>query len=79
MRSAIAKWGNSLALRLPRSLAEDARMAEGTPIDLHVDGEKLVVTVARPRYKLSDLLDGMGAQTRHGETDWGEPRGDEAW
>jgi len=77
MQTAIAKWGNSLALRLPRNLAEDARMAEGTPVDLQLEGDRLVITVARPRYELTDLLEGLRPENRHEETDWGGPRGAE--
>jgi antitoxin MazE len=79
MQSSISKWGNSLALRLPRSIAKDLRLFEGTAVDLRVEGENLIVSTARPRYKLSALLDGMRAENRHGEADWGKPRGEEAW
>jgi len=79
MTTTIAKWGNSLALRLPRNIAEDARMFEGTPVALHVEGERLVVTPARPKYKLSDLLKNMRVENRHDEVDWGKARGEEEW
>ena len=79
MQGAVAKWGNSLALRLPRAIAEDARLVEGTPVDLRVEGEKLIVTASRTRYDLAELLKGMKAENRHEETDWGGPRGEETW
>ena len=79
MRAAIAKWGNSLALRLPQALAADARLYEGTRVDLKIEGEKLVITLARPRYKLSELLAQMKPEHTHEETDWGESKGDESW
>lgn len=79
MQTAIAKWGNSLALRLPRRIAEDAGMREGTPVDLRVDGQRLVVTPARPRYRLSELLSRMRVGQRHEEVDWGASRGEEEW
>lgn len=79
MPSHIAKWGNSLALRLPRRLAEDAQLREGTPVDLHVSGDALIVRPARPKYALPDLLAQETGKERHAETDWGEPQGEEAW
>ena len=79
MNASIAKWGNSLALRLPRNLAADARMMEGTPVTLTVEGGRLIVTPSRPKYRLSDLLAQVTPENRHEEADWGGPRGSEAW
>lgn len=79
MQTTIAKWGNSLALRLPRNIAEDARMFEGTPVELQLDGATLVVTPARPKYKLAELLEKHKPEHKHVESDWGPPRGQEVW
>jgi len=59
MKAQIAKWGNSLAVRLPRRLAEEARMAEGTKVELEVEGRTVVVRPAAPSYRLTDLLKGI--------------------
>lgn len=79
MKSAVARWGNSLAVRLPRRLAEQAGLAEGTPVDVRSGKHGLVVAPARPRYKLSELLARHPEDARHGEIDWGSPRGKEVW
>jgi antitoxin MazE len=79
MQAAIAKWGNSLALRLPRNLAADAHLHEGTRVELRLEGEALIVRPARPRYRLQDLLSQLKPRNTHQEVDWGEPRGEEAW
>ncbi len=78
MESHIGKWGNSLALRLPRSVAADAQLHEGTKVELRVEGKALIVRPARPKYKLSDLLAGQ-EPTRTKEFDWGEAQGEEEW
>ena len=78
MRSRIAKWGNSLALRLSRTIAADVRLREGTRVELHVEGKSLVVRPSRPKYRLGDLL-AQGTPTRSEEIDWGEARGEEEW
>ena len=77
MRTRIAKWGNSLALRLPRKLAEDIRLVEGATVDLRIENDALVVVPARKRDRLADLLAETKPGARHGETDWGAPRGKE--
>jgi antitoxin MazE len=79
MRTSIAKWGNSLALRLPRKLAEDIGLVEGATVDLRVEGDALVVVPARKKYRLSDLLAEMKPEARQAETEWGAPRGKEVW
>ncbi len=78
MQGQIGKWGNSLALRLPRSLAADVRFHEGTRVDLYIDDGSLVVRVARPKYKLAELLSGE-KRRKHKEVDWGNGEGEEDW
>lgn len=78
MQGAVAKWGNSLALRLPRGLAEDAGLYEGAAVEIVLDGDRLVVSRSRPRYTLDQLMAGYRPDHRHAETDWGPPAGKEA-
>jgi antitoxin MazE len=79
VETAIAKWGNSLAIRLPRSLAAEIGLQEGTAVDLQADGGVLTIRPARPRYRLADLLARLDADKVHEEVDWGGPQGEEAW
>ena len=79
MQLAVAKWGNSLAVRLPRHVAEGANLTEGAAVELSVRDGAVVVTPVRKKYKLEDLLAQMPAKARHKETDWGQPQGDEVW
>jgi antitoxin MazE len=79
MHATIAKWGNSLALRLPRHMAAQARLEEGATVDLYVEDEHLIVAPTRKRYRLADLLAQMEPSMRRGEEGWGEPRGKEVW
>ena len=39
MKTAIAKWGNSLAVRLPRHLAEGANLTAGSPVEIWVENQ----------------------------------------
>lgn len=77
MQSQVTKWGNSLALRLPKTLAADAGLHEGTQVDLRVERGSLVVRPSRPKYKLGDLLSKEAKVGRSEEFDWGRPQGDE--
>jgi antitoxin MazE len=76
---AIAKWGNSLALRLPRHVLSDANLAEGSTVDICVRDGAVVVTPVRKKYRLADLLAQMPANAKRVETDWGVAQGEEDW
>ena len=79
MQTCIAKWGNSLALRLPRHAVEGANLREGATVLVEVQGGSLLVTPTRKKYKLAELLAQFEPQHRHKETDWGPKRGEEEW
>jgi antitoxin MazE len=83
MRTNIAKWGNSLAVRLPRQVAEAANLQEGAEVEITVRDGELTISPKRPRYQLSELLADYKPQHRHAETAWdgpkGKPRGKEEW
>jgi antitoxin MazE len=44
MTTVVAKWGNSLAIRIPRSVAEQAQVTEGIAINFSVEGNRIVIT-----------------------------------
>jgi antitoxin MazE len=80
MTATIQKWGNSLAVRLPKALAAEARMREGAKVELVHTPEGLLVKPKRkpkPRYRLSELLAGITADNAHPETGWGRSQGRE--
>ena len=78
MTTTIQKWGNSLALRLPKALATEAHMAAGSRVELVRTDEGVLVKVGRkPHYRLSELLAGVTSENIHPETDWGRPVGRE--
>jgi antitoxin MazE len=80
MVTKLQKWGNSIAVRIPRGLARDLGVQEGTAVDLKVENGKLLVApVARAAYSLDELLAGITAANRHGQWDTGDPLGAEAW
>jgi antitoxin MazE len=76
----IAKWGNSLAVRIPRAIVKDAGLAEGDrlSLDLEADGS-IVLRSSRRKYSLDELVAGMSKKNRHRETGWGAAQGKEVW
>jgi antitoxin MazE len=75
----LARWGNSLALRLPKSVAREARLDEGDTVDVSVRNGAIVIRPSRPSYSLEELVAKITPRNRHDESDWGAPVGDEAW
>lgn len=79
MRARVQKWGNSLALRIPKAFAEDLRVHEGSAVELMVGKEGLIVRPVAARYALADLLAKVTDDNAHGEVCTGKPVGREVW
>ena len=80
MRVQVRRWGNSLALRIPRAYAEEVRATEGTLVTLSVSEGKLVAAPLRKgRASLRQLLRRVSPENLHGEVDTGPSVGREAW
>jgi len=75
----IARWGNSLALRLPKAIAEQAGLHDGSVVVLEVEGGNVVVRASRREFKLDELVRRMRRPNTHRETSWGAAEGDETW
>ena len=80
MRTQIKKWGNSLALRIPKSFVLDANLKLNELVDLSIDNEKIIITpVVEKEYSLDKLLEGVSESNLHGEFNTGVPVGKEIW
>jgi antitoxin MazE len=76
MTTTVKKWGNSLALRLPKTLAEQVQISEGSSVEfLSTEQGLLLKPVRKTHYRLSDLVGRITVKNRHSETDWGTPAG----
>lgn len=76
MRTRIRKWGNSLGVRIPSALAEDARLHEGAEVELTVREGQLVIV---PVLSLAELVAGITATNLPAMDDDDAPRGGEQW
>jgi len=80
MRVSIQKWGNSLALRIPRSMAMESSIEQGSYVDIKsIDGKLVIDPVKGTEYKLEDLLEKVSETNIHFEIDTGNPVGKELW
>ena len=80
METNIKKWGNSLAIRIPKILAEEIAIYDESAVDLAVVEGRLLITPLDPgKVTLSALLDQVTDENLHRETATGPAVGDEAW
>ncbi len=80
MRTRVRKWGNSLALRIPRAFAAEAGLEQDMPVEVSlVEGTLVVAPVTDPVFTLEQLLAGVTEENLHREVDTGPPVGNEAW
>ena len=80
MKTRIQKWGNSLALRIPKSFAIETGLEQDALVDVAlVDGKLIVTPLPAPSITLEQLLAGITDANRHAEYDTGEAVGNEGW
>ena len=76
----VAKWGNSLAVRIPQYLAQEMQLLAGTEIDMViVDGNLVIKPRKIPQYSLAELVANITPENCHAEITTGEPQGVEIW
>lgn len=80
----ISKWGNSLALRLPKAITDEANLAEGSVVEITLDNGTLRVAAKPKKYTLAELLASHpplepDPHTGLREIDWGPDVGREKW
>jgi antitoxin MazE len=80
MHSRVQKWGNSLAVRIPKAFALEVGLAPDTEVNVSVrDGNLVVAPARRTSYSLKDLVGQVTPSNRHDEASFGPPVGREAW
>jgi antitoxin MazE len=78
-RVALAKWGNNLALRLPKATVKALGVTEGSEVAIEVAEGALVARPMRPRPNLDELVSRINEKNRHDATEWGRAVGREVW
>ena len=77
--SIVNKWGNSLGVRIPQTIALELGLAVGTVVNVEVVDNKVVISPRQKKYQLDELLVGVTPELIGGEYDWGAPVGGEIW
>ncbi len=75
MAVTLQKWGNSVGVRLPKTMLEQVGLNEGSRVEVMVEGDHLVIR--RQRLKLADLLAACKPENRPDPIDFGPPAGRE--
>jgi len=75
----VSKWGNSLAIRIPSTLARQAGLDCGSAVTLSATDEGFNVRKCKRQPTLEELLSLVTEENRHDIADWGRPRGKEVW
>lgn len=74
----VQKWGNSLGLRIPKSVADSTGLSEGSEVNLRVeDGELILSPIEVP--SLPEMLAQIKPGMKPEQIDWGKPVGKEVW
>lgn len=80
MNTHVQRWGNSLAVRIPKSLAETLGLGANDEVTIRVQDGQLILTPVQPRpYELDDLLAGITPENRHDQWETDAAVGNEAW
>jgi antitoxin MazE len=79
METQVKRWGNSLALRIPRPLAAEVGLEEDSPVELSLVEGRLVIAPLVEAFSLEQLLAQVRDDNLHGEVDSGPAVGGEVW
>ncbi len=80
MQIQVQKWGNSLAIRIPKSFAIETNINKGSFVDLSLSDGKLIATpIPEKKYSLAQLLDEITNENIHEEIETGDAVGKEIW
>lgn len=79
MRARVQKWGNSLAIRIPKPMAAQVELVENDEVRVEVHDRAIVILPARTEWHLDELIAGISARNRHRAVDWGDASGSESW
>lgn len=76
-RSHVARWGSSLAVRIPKPIAEQWGVREGSAVEIASRGDEVVLR--KRSHSLAEMLECVTPDNLHSEFETGPPMGNEAW
>jgi antitoxin MazE len=78
-RTQLVKWGNSHAVRIPKTVIDQLDMHEGDEVVIGIDDARIFIETPRPKLTLEFLVARITPANRHQEQSWGRKAGDEVW
>lgn len=78
-KAQLVKWGNSQAVRIPKTILEQCNLREGEELEIRVENGHIWLAPLSEKPTLKALVEKITPENRHGEQDWGEPVGNEVW
>jgi antitoxin MazE len=79
MKTTVKKWGNSLAIRIPKNISKDTEVLEGSDVDIMVANGKIILSPSKKKYSLKELLKNISNKNIHSEISTGNHVGGEIW
>lgn len=80
MQATIQKWGNSLALRLPKPFTSQINLSEHSPVEIILEENQIIIKPIRvPEVNLDELLAAITPENLHAEISTGKVVGKEVW
>jgi len=79
MKVQIQKWGNSLALRIPKSFALETKIEQGSTVEVALEKGQITLKPVKDEITLERLLADITEENLHTEIDFGKPEGKEVW
>jgi antitoxin MazE len=80
MRATIQKWGNSLALRIPKVVSKELGIEEATAVEMRVDNSALIVKAKKTKkLVLKELLAKINDKNCHEAIETDPAIGKEVW
>jgi antitoxin MazE len=79
MKTTVQKWGNSLAIRIPKNITRDTRLSEGSDLNILVENGNIILSPSAKEYSLSEILKHVTNENIHSEVSTGDQTGGEIW
>ncbi|MEN9848318.1 MAG: hypothetical protein RL368_1058 [Pseudomonadota bacterium] len=80
MQATVQKWGNSLALCLPKPFTSQINIDEHSLVEIILEGNQIIIKPIRPpKINLDELLAAITPEDLHVEISTGDAVGKEIW
>lgn len=73
----VGKWGSSLAVRIPKAIADQCEVTEGSALEMNAEDGQIVLK--KQAYDLDKMLSMITPENCHPEQEIGESQGNEQW